>query len=84
MRHQIDEACVADELRKLLAQVDPNLLAVEALEGPIPRLLKENEDGQDLARMQPGGSSTAPLSRGQQFALPQRLKALPERIHRTK
>jgi hypothetical protein len=53
---------VADELRKLLAQVDPNLLAVEALEGPIPRLLKEDEDGEDLRRMQPGRASATTVS----------------------
>jgi len=43
-RHQVDKARVADQLRKLMAQVDLDVLGVEALSGPIPRRLQEDEE----------------------------------------
>ena len=46
--HQVDKAGIADQLWKLVAQMDLDVLAIEPLERPIARLLKENEDGQDL------------------------------------
>jgi len=80
--HQVDKAGIADQLWKLVAQMDLDVLAIEPLERPIARLLKENEDGQDLAGVQPRRSSTSALSGGEQFAFPQRLEALPKRIYR--
>ena len=58
-----------------------DMLGVEAFEGTIARLLKEDQDGQNLRWMQPRCSSTAALSGGQELALSPGLKALPKRIH---
>ena len=58
--HELDEAIVADQLGKLGAQVHLDILGVERLEGAVARLLEEDHDGHDLARMQPGGP-LAPL-----------------------
>ena len=48
---------------KLLA-MDLHILGVEALEGPIARLLKEDEDREDLRGMQPSRSSPTVLPAG--------------------
>ena len=57
-RHERDEARVAQQPGKLLAQVDLDVLGVEAFEGPIARLLEEDQDGQDLGRVQPRRASS--------------------------
>jgi hypothetical protein len=59
------------------------MLSVEALEGPIARLLEEDEDGQDLRWVQPRGSTSLACAAAQQLTLPLRLEALPKGIHRT-
>jgi hypothetical protein len=64
--------------------VDLDVLAVEPLERSLPRVLEEDQDGEDLGGVQPGRSSTAALSRRHEFAVPQRLTALPKRLHRAK
>jgi hypothetical protein len=83
-RHEVDTAGVAEQLRKLLAQVEVDVLAGDPFEGPIARLLNEDEHGQDLGGVQPRRSASLPFPRGQQFTLPQRLEALPKPIHRAK
>src|SRR5262249_38058827 len=82
--HEFHEAGIAHHARKFLAQGHLHLLGVEAFEGPIAGLLEENEDGEDLGRMQSGCPTTAALAGGEQFAFPQRLKALPKGVHRAK
>lgn len=63
--------------------MDLYILDVEALERAVARLLKEDQDGHDLTRVHaPPSSSLLTRARGEQFLLPQRLKLLPERIHR--
>jgi hypothetical protein len=57
-RHQGHEAGITQEPREFLAQVELNVLGVEAFERPIPGLLKENEDREDLRGMQPGRASS--------------------------
>jgi len=79
--YEVDKAGVAHQLRKLVAQVGLDVLAVEALEGPLPRLLKADEDREDLRRMDSGRSSTVPLSTGEPLAFPARFKALPKGVH---
>jgi hypothetical protein len=76
-----DEARVAHQPGKLCPQVDLDVLGGEALEGALPRLLKEDEKGHDLAGTQAGGASTM-TSRADLLSFPQRLKALPKRVHR--
>jgi hypothetical protein len=60
--HEVDETRIAHEPRKFLAQVELDVLSVEPFKRAIPRLLEENEDGQDFRWMQPCGPSTAALS----------------------
>jgi hypothetical protein len=96
-RHEGHEARITQELRELWAQVDLDLLRGEAFERPLPRLLEENQDGEDRGWMQPCRASSlacatgvrhwrAPLAcvTAQQFTLPPRLEALPKRIYGTK
>jgi len=61
-RHEIDKAGIGHQLRKLVAQMDLDVLEVEPLEGAIPRLLEEDEDGEDLGRMEPGRASPTALA----------------------
>jgi hypothetical protein len=69
---------------KLLAQMDLDMLRVEDFEGAIARLLEQDEDGEDLARMQPCCATTLTRPRRQQLALPLRLEPLPKGIHGAK
>ena len=53
-----NEACVAHQPWELWTQVDLDVLGGEALEGALPRLLKEDENGHDRAGTPAGGAST--------------------------
>jgi len=80
--HEFHEARVAHQVWKLLAQRQLHMLGIEPFAGPIAGLLQEDEDGQDLCWVQSGSAATVSLPRGEQLALPQRFKVLPEGIHR--
>jgi hypothetical protein len=82
-RHESHEAGITQEGRKLLAQLDLDVLGGEAFACPIPRLLEHDEDRQDLGRMQPRRASPLACATAQQLALPLRLEAVPKGIHRT-
>jgi hypothetical protein len=77
-RHQGDETAIAEQPRKLLAQVDLDVLGVAPLERPIPRLLEEDEDGEDLRWVQPCCPAALARPAAQQLTLPLRLEALPK------
>jgi len=74
---------VTQQPGKLLAQLRLDMLGVEAFERAIPRLLEEDEDGQDLCWVEPRGSTSLACAAAQQLALPLRLEPLPKGIHRT-
>jgi hypothetical protein len=61
-RHQLHEAGVTEEARKILAEGGLHVTGVERLEGAIAGLLEENQDGQDLRRVQPRRPSASALS----------------------
>ena len=82
--HQGHEARITQEPRKFLAQVDLDVLGVEPFEGPIPRLLEEDEDGEDLRGMQPCCAAALACPTPQQLTLPLRLEALPKGVHGAK
>jgi hypothetical protein len=73
-----DETGIAEQPRKLLAQVDLDVSAVEPLERPIPRVLEEDENGEDLRWVQPGCPAALACAASQQLTLPLRLEALPK------
>lgn len=52
MGHEIHEARGADQVRKLGAQIDLDVLGVEALERAVARLLKEEQDRHDRTGME--------------------------------
>jgi hypothetical protein len=81
-RQEVDKAYVAHELRGRTAQLDLDMLAIEAFEGPTSRLMKKEENRQDLGWVEPRRSSTSALSGCKRLMLPQRLKALRKRLHR--
>jgi|GEM_PF-4567379 len=83
-RHQLHTAGVAEQNRKFVAQGDLLIVGVEPFEGAIPRLLKEDQDGENLCWVQPCRPPTAAMARRQQFAFPQRFKAAPKRVHRAR
>jgi len=80
-RHEFYKPGIAHQARKLLAQCQLHVLGVEAFEGAVPGLLEENQDGEDLGRIQACRSSTASLPRRQELALPPWLKPLPKGVH---
>jgi hypothetical protein len=80
-RHELDEAAVAHKPRELVTPILLDLLRVERLEGPLLRLLEADQDRHELARMHPSAPPPPP-SCGEEFLLPERLKTLPELVHR--
>jgi|SRR5690242_736383 len=81
---QLNEAIIADEVRELGAQMHLDILRVEGFERAVARLLKEDDNGDDLTGRQPRRSlppSYAGWLRSQEFALPPRLKDAPKRIY---
>jgi hypothetical protein len=82
--HEGHEAGITQQGGKLLAQVNLNMLRVEPFERPIPRLLEEDEDGEDLGGMQPCCAAALACPAPQQLTLPPRLEPLPKGIYRAK
>jgi hypothetical protein len=82
--HEGHEAGVTQQGGKLLAQMHLDVLGVAPLEGALPRLLKEDEDGEDLRRVQPCWAAALACPAAQQLALPLRRKALPKGRHGAK
>jgi hypothetical protein len=77
--HEFYGACIAQEVRKFLAQSDLHAADVEAFKRAMPRLLEE--DREDLGWVQSGRSATVAFARGEQFLLPTRLEPLPKGIY---
>jgi hypothetical protein len=78
--HEFHKPVVADQVRKLRAQIDLHKLRVVGLEIAVTHLMKVNHDRHDLAWTQLTGSSTALYTRLQQFSLPFWTKSQPEII----
>src|SRR5262249_45915982 len=76
--HEGHEAGVTQQPRKLLVQVEQDVLGVESLERAIPRLLEEDQNSEDLGGMQPRCAASLACAAAQQFTLPLRFEALPK------
>src|SRR5689334_3496020 len=76
--HQLDEAVVADEAGKFIAQMLADFLAVEVFEGAIAGLLKPDDDGHHFAQSQSRFSVTLYGARGELFSIEGRLERLAE------
>jgi len=77
-RQQGDETRIAQQPRKLLAQVDLDVVSREPFDRPLPRLLEEHEDGEDLRWVQPGCAAALACAAARHLTLPLRLEALPQ------
>src|SRR5205823_6572904 len=60
--HQLDKTPIAHQGGKLAAQVTVDILGVVGFEGAIVRLVKQDQDGHDLAGMELGWTYTVALS----------------------
>src|SRR5262249_61679941 len=72
---------VTAQLRKFAAQVGLDVRGVVRLERPVARLLEENGDGHDPARMQPSRPPPLAAARGQQLPIPPRRELDPELVY---
>jgi len=82
-RHESNEACIADHLRELGAQLCLDMLGVKALEGAIARLFEQDQVRHHLAGRQSGSAAPLAATRRELLLFPPRGKLLPERIHRS-
>ena len=80
--HQTHKTTVADQARKLTSQVNQHMVLIVTLEGPIPGLVKVNDDRHDLAQGKPRLSPTLAKSALQLHLFPAWLKNLAKIIDR--
>jgi hypothetical protein len=83
-RHQLDEALITDQVRKLCAQEDLDVVRVVPREVTEMRLMEVNEQSQDLAGMQVSRATAVFGAAGQQGVFPLRAELLPEIIDQAK
>jgi hypothetical protein len=83
-RHQLDEALVAHQGRKLAVQMTLDIFGVVGFERAVVRLLEQDHNGHHFAGMHLRLTQTLSLTLHEQGRVPGRSKLLPEIVYGTK